>query len=106
MTSRSTIMHKLLAAAVVVVGLAGATAAPALADDWRGRGHEWGEHGWRGHEWREHEWREHHAWRPYGYSGYAPGYSYYSGYYYVPPPPPAVYVPPPAPSLTFVVPIH
>ena len=105
MTPRWTMMHKLLAAAVVAAGLAGVTAAPAFADDdgWHGRGHA--AHEWREHEWREHEWREHHPW---GYGYYAPRYSYYSGsgYYYAPPPPPPVYVPAPAPSLTFVVPIH
>ena len=103
MTSRWTIPHKLLAAAVVAVGLAGVTAAPAFAEDhgWHGRDHA--AHEWREHEWREHEWREHHGW---GYGYYAPRYSYYSGYYYAPPPPPPVYVPAPAPSLTFVVPIH
>lgn len=101
MTARWTMMHKLLAAAAVVVGMAGASAAPAFADDhgWHGRGHEARE--WRGHEWREHEWREHHGWWRYGA---VPTYSYYSGYYYAPPPPPRVYVP--APSLTVVVPLR
>jgi len=104
MTPRWTIMHKLFAAAVLAVALAGATAAPAFADG----------DGWRKHEWREHEWREHHGWRPYGY--YAPRYPYYPGYYAPPPavyvPPAPVYVPPPAPvyvpapSLNIVIPIH
>ncbi len=99
MTPRWTMLHKLLAAAVIAVGVGGAAAAPAFADD-HGRGHERAEHAWRAHEWREHEWREHNAWR-YRY-GYAPTYPYYSGYYYAAPP--AVYAP--APSLTVVVPFR
>ena len=101
MAARWTMMHKVFAAAVVAVGVAGAAGTPARAEDgWRG--HE--RHEWREHEWREHEWREHHA-PGYGYRYYAPRYSYYSGYYYVPPPPP-VYVPPPAPSFSVVVPLR
>lgn len=82
MAGRWTMMHKVFAAAVIAVGVAGVAGTPARADGW---------HGHERHEWREHEWREHHPW---GYRYYAPQYSYYSGYYYAPPPP--VYVPPPA----------
>lgn len=100
--AKSRLVHKLLAAAVLVTGLGTVTfATPASAHDgWYG---ERGRHEWREHEWREHEWREHGGWRPhYGYYGY---YGYAPGYYYAPPPP-VVYAPPPPASFNVVVPLN
>src|SRR5260221_11235925 len=90
--AKSRLVHKLLAAAVLVAGVGTMTLAstPAFAHDgwYGGRGE------WRGPERREHEGREHGGWgRPhYGYygDGYAPRYYY--------PPPPAVDAPPPPPA--------
>src|SRR5258708_17743693 len=104
--AKSRLVHKLLAAAVLVAGLGTITLAstPAFAHDgWYGGRGEWRGHEWREHEWREHEWREHGGWgRPhYGYYryGYAPGY-YYA-------PPPGVDAPPPPPaSFNRVVPLN
>jgi len=93
MTPRRTKSPKLLAVLILAVSLGAITAAPALADGWRG--HARFDHR-GGHEWRGHEWREHHWYR----YGYAPGYAY-PGYYYAPAP---AYVPPP--SLTVVVPFR
>ena len=79
-------------AAVAVVLLCGALAAPARADD---------RHHWRGHE--RHERLEHHAhYRPYYYHEYHYAPDYYD---YAPAP---VYVPPPEPSvgLNLVFPFH
>ena len=73
------------AMATVAVGLLGAAAPSARADndDWR---------------WRHHEWRVHHEYRPYAYV--APGYGYPGYRYYAPPP--VVYG---APGLTVRVPL-
>ena len=91
MTKRTHLVRKLLAAAVVAVGLGTVAATPALAHDgWHGDRHEW-----RGHEWREHEgWRYH----PYAYGYVAP--RYYA------PPPAVVYAPPPPVGLSVVVPLN
>ena len=86
-TTKRTLVHKLLAAAVISVGLGTVAATPALAHD----------DGWRGHEWREHEWRERHYYHPYAYGYVAP--RYYA------PPPAVVYAPPPA-SFSVVVPLN
>jgi len=57
--------------ALAVTLAAGATAAPAFADEWRDRGR----HEWREHEWRRHQWQERHAYY------YGPTYAYPPGAY-------------------------
>ncbi len=95
---RIRLAHKLLAAAVIAVGLGTVAVTPALAHDdgWRGERHEWREHEWREHEWREHGW---------GYRYPAYSYGYVAPRYYAPPPA-VVYAPPPPPSFSVVVPLN
>lgn len=92
--------RKLLLAGIAAALVAGTAAAPAYAEDWRGR-HEWrdreGRHH-REHEWREREWRDR-RWRgEYPYYGYAPPV--------IAAPPPAYYAAPPVPGFNLVFPIR
>lgn len=85
------ILRSFLTVAGLAAMLAGASVAPALADDWHhGRDGRWEQQRreeWREHQWREHEWREHHR------------YDRQPGYYYAPPP--VVYAQPPTLRLVF-----
>jgi hypothetical protein len=84
----SSLARKILAAAAVIAAL-GATAAPALADNWH---HGWDRHdGWRGHEWQA---PPRYVYMPPRYVYAPPPPVYYA------PPPPVVYAPPPAISFS------
>jgi hypothetical protein len=86
-TSKSRgILRSFLTVAGLSAMLAGATVAPALAEDWHhGRDGRWEQQ--RREEWRGREWREQHR------------YYRQPGYYYAPPP--VVYAPPPTLRLVF-----
>lgn len=82
-------LKKVAMALAVGVTVAGATAAPAMAEDWH--------HGRYERHW------DRHVYRPYAY-GYGYGYRYYPAPSYVYSPP--AYYGYAAPSLNFVIPLH
>ncbi len=92
-----------LLAFAILAGTAGATAAPALADDW---GHD---RDARTHEWRDRDWRYDRPPVAYAAAPYAYAYTYAApayDYYAPPSPPPPVVYAPPAASLSLTIPFN